>query len=65
MQDRIFTAGSCFAQHLARHVSANGFNYFCTESGHEAISPELKKSLIMVFLALDLAIFIPPGNYYS
>lgn len=42
LQNKIATAGSCFAQHLARHLSSNGFNYFCTEPGHEAISQELK-----------------------
>jgi hypothetical protein len=42
MQNKIATAGSCFAQHLARHLSANGFNYFCTELGHEVISQDLK-----------------------
>ncbi len=30
--DRVATAGSCFAQHIARHLSNAGFNYFVTES---------------------------------
>jgi len=29
--DRVATAGSCFAQHIARHLSNSGFNYFVTE----------------------------------
>lgn len=29
--DRIATMGSCFAQHLGRHLAANGLNYFFTE----------------------------------
>lgn len=33
-QDRVATAGSCFAQHIARHLSRGGFNYFVTEDGH-------------------------------
>ena len=30
--DRVATAGSCFAQHIARHLSNAGFNYFVTDS---------------------------------
>jgi len=29
--DKIATAGSCFAQHIARHLTKKGFNYFITE----------------------------------
>jgi GSCFA family len=32
--DRIATAGSCFAQHIARHLSASGFHYLITEAPH-------------------------------
>jgi hypothetical protein len=30
--DRVATAGSCFAQHIARKLSNSGFNYFVTET---------------------------------
>jgi hypothetical protein len=30
-QDRVATAGSCFAQHIARRLQAVGFNYFIAE----------------------------------
>lgn len=30
--DRVATAGSCFAQHIARHLAGSGFNYFVTET---------------------------------
>ena len=30
-RDKVATAGSCFAQHLAKRLSASGFNYFVTE----------------------------------
>jgi hypothetical protein len=30
--DRVATAGSCFAQHIARHLALSGFNYFVTET---------------------------------
>jgi hypothetical protein len=32
--DRIATAGSCFAQHIAQRLSASGFHYLVTESPH-------------------------------
>ena len=35
--DRVATAGSCFAQHIARHLKSNGFNYFVTEEGHSLL----------------------------
>lgn len=41
---RIATAGSCFAQHIARHLSKSGFNYFVTEEGHPIIADEAKKA---------------------
>lgn len=31
--DRVVTAGSCFAQHLSKALARNGFNYYVTESG--------------------------------
>jgi len=35
--DRVATAGSCFAQHIARHLSRSGFNYFVTEKAHPRV----------------------------
>jgi hypothetical protein len=32
--DRVATAGSCLAQHIARHLSASGFHYLVTERPH-------------------------------
>jgi hypothetical protein len=31
-EQRVITAGSCFAQHIARHLAESGFNYFVTET---------------------------------
>jgi hypothetical protein len=31
--DKVATAGSCFAQHISRTLSKNGFNYYVTETG--------------------------------
>ena len=36
--DRIATAGSCFAQHIARHLTQSGFNYFVTETAHPHVA---------------------------
>lgn len=35
--DLVVTAGSCFAQHLARHLTTNGFNVLVTENAHPLI----------------------------
>lgn len=37
---KVATAGSCFAQHISRTLSANGFSYYVAEKGDEAASPE-------------------------
>lgn len=31
---KVATAGSCFAQHIARHLKKSGYNYFVAEPGH-------------------------------
>jgi GSCFA family len=36
--DRVATAGSCFAQHLSRHIVAAGFNYFVAEQAHPLVA---------------------------
>lgn len=40
---KVATAGSCFAQHIARHLSDLGFNYFVTEPGHPIITESVRK----------------------
>jgi hypothetical protein len=42
--DRIVSAGSCFAQHIARHLSQNGFNYLITETAHPILSADVAES---------------------
>ena len=32
-EEKVVTAGSCFAQHIARNLAAKGFNYHVTENG--------------------------------
>lgn len=41
---KIATAGSCFAQHIARHLRASGYNYFVTEAAHPVIDDEVAAS---------------------
>ena len=38
--DKVATAGSCFAQHIARHLRASGFAYLVTEKAHPLIGSE-------------------------
>jgi hypothetical protein len=39
--DKVATAGSCFAQHIARHLKASGFFYYVAEEAHPIFSPYL------------------------
>lgn len=40
---RIATAGSCFAQHIARHLQENGYTYHITEKVHPVICEEVAR----------------------
>jgi GSCFA family len=40
MSDRVATAGSCFAQHIAKRLVANGFNFFDAEKAHPIVPAE-------------------------
>jgi len=39
--DKVATAGSCFAQHIARHLKKSGFCYFVAEDAHSIMRPEI------------------------
>ena len=39
--DRVATAGSCFAQHISRHLKASGYNFYIVENGHVLASDNL------------------------
>lgn len=39
--DAIATAGSCFAQHIARFIRNSGGNYFVTEPGHPILAERI------------------------
>ena len=39
---RVATAGSCFAQHIARYLRNSGFNYYVTEPGHPILPEEIR-----------------------
>lgn len=41
-ETKVATAGSCFAQHIARYLRKAGFNYYVTEAGH----PVLPRALL-------------------
>lgn len=42
--DKVATAGSCFAQHIARYMKQSGFTYFVPEPGHPLLGPDLLAS---------------------
>lgn len=43
-RDRIVTAGSCFAQHVARTMADAGFNHLITETVHPIIRPKVARA---------------------
>lgn len=44
-QDKVVTAGSCFAQHVARFLAQAGFNFLVTEQPHSLLSDALAHKL--------------------
>ena len=39
--DRVATAGSCFAQHIARHLKHSGFHFLVSEPAHPIVPPDV------------------------
>lgn len=44
-QDKVVTAGSCFAQHVARFLAQAGFNFLVTEQPHPLLSDAVAHKL--------------------
>lgn len=42
-QTKVATAGSCFAQHIARHLHSAGFNYYVAERGHPILPGAVRR----------------------
>ena len=42
-QTKVSTAGSCFAQHIARYLRQFGFNYYILEAGHPIVPPAVRE----------------------
>ena len=42
-ETKVATAGSCFAQHIARHLRTAGFNYYVPEPGHPILPQEIRE----------------------
>lgn len=40
---RVATAGSCFAQHIARYLKRSGFNYYVAEPGHPILPASVRE----------------------
>lgn len=45
LREKIVTAGSCFAQHIGRHLQASGCNYLVTETPHPFLSEGAAQAL--------------------
>ena len=56
--DKVATAGSCFAQHISRTLQKNGFNYYIAERGNGLLPEETQQRNYGVFSALF-------GNLYT
>jgi hypothetical protein len=39
---KVATAGSCFAQHIARYLKKSGYNYYVAEPGHPILSSAVR-----------------------
>lgn len=50
-QTRVGTAGSCFAQHIAKKINAIGFNYFIPEAGENLPETERRARQFGVYSA--------------
>ena len=44
-QDKVVTAGSCFAQHVARYLAQSGFNFLVTEQPHALLHETIAQKL--------------------
>jgi hypothetical protein len=40
---KVATAGSCFAQHIARYLKSSGYNYYVAEAGHPIVPASVRK----------------------
>lgn len=40
---KVATAGSCFAQHIARHLRTSGFDYYVAEPGHPILPASVRE----------------------
>ena len=43
-QTKVATAGSCFAQHIARYLKQSGYNYYVTEPGHPVLPENVRSA---------------------
>ncbi|KAF1717812.1 GSCFA domain-containing protein [Pseudoxanthomonas yeongjuensis] len=49
--DKVATAGSCFAQHIARYLKQSGYNYLVTETAHPLVAQDAEKFNYGLFTA--------------
>lgn len=41
---KVATAGSCFAQHIARHLKGSGYNYYVAETAHPLVPLDIAEA---------------------
>jgi hypothetical protein len=58
-EDRVGTAGSCFAQHISRRLSKLGLNYLVTEAGGDLLPEERQARQFALFSARYGNIYTP------
>jgi hypothetical protein len=51
IDDKVATAGSCFAQHIARYLKKSGYNYLVTETAHPMVARAAESFNYGVFTA--------------
>ena len=44
-ETKVATAGSCFAQHIARHLQRSGFRHYVAEPGHPLYGQAIRDHL--------------------
>ena len=64
--DKIATMGSCFAQHLSKHIQKKGFNYFVAEAAPTEMSlSDVKRKNYGVLSLHAMETFIPCVRRFS
>lgn len=64
-ETKVATAGSCFAQHIARHLKASGFCYYVAEQAHPLIPIDVATAQNYGLFPHDTGTSTLPDNSFS